>query len=197
LVTEFFQAGIDLSPPAAFTDDLLQFPIAGLAHFQAKAVVGEDVESFDVVVSLSRHHRMHAAGIVADHAAQSAAIVGGRVRREGQMMFLGSVAEAVEKHSGLHPGRAPLKIDFHDVAHVASEIEHQGDVATLSGERGSTAAAQQRSAILAGERDGGDDVIGVTRENHSDGYLAIVGAVRGIKSAAARIETDIAANVTA
>ena len=197
LIPEFFQAGIDFSPPAAFADDLLQFRIAGLAYFQTKAVVGEDIESFDVVVGLSRHDGMHAAGVVADHAAERAAVVSGRVRRESQMMFLGGVAQVVKNHSGLHPGGALPGIDFHDVIHVAGEIEYQGDVAALSGERSSAAAAEQRSAVLARERDGGDDVIGVTGKNHADRDLAIVGAVGGVEGAAAGIEADVAADVLA
>ena len=195
MIPEFFQAGVDFSAPAAFANDLLQFRIAGLAYFQPQAVVGEDVESFDVVVGLSRHDGMHAAGVVADHAAERAAVVGGRVGRESQMMFFGGVAQVVENHSGLHPGGAPLGIDLHDVTHVAGEIEHQGDVAALPGERSSAAAAEERSAVLARERDGGDDVIGVTGKNHADRDLAIVGAVGGVESAAAGIETDVAADV--
>ena len=196
LVPEFFQAGIDFSAPAAFTDDLLQFSIAGLAHLHAQAVVGEDIESFDVVVGLARHHGMHAAGVVADHAAQGAAVVGGRIGPEGQVMFFGRVAQVVENHAGLDPGNAPLGIDLHDVAHVAGEIEHQGDVAALSGERSAAAAAQERSAILARERDRGDDVVGVAGKNYADGDLAIVGSVGGVEGAAAGIETDVAAQLT-
>ena len=86
-------------------------------------------------------------------------------------------------------------IDFQDVAHVAGEIEHQGHVAALSGQRGSAAAAQERSAILARQRDGGDDVIGVAGKNYADGDLAIVGAVGGVEGAAAGIETDVAAEL--
>ena len=66
---------------------------------------------------------MYAAGVVADHAAEGTAVVGGRVRSERQMMFFGSVAEMVEHHSRLYPGNAPLGINLDDVTHVAGEIE--------------------------------------------------------------------------
>ena len=192
-----FQASVDFSAASAFADDLFQFCVTGLADFQTKAVIGEDIESFDVVVGLARHYGMHAAGIVADHAAQGAAVVAGRVRGESQMMFLGGVAQVVENHAGLHPGGAARGIDLQDVAHVAGEIEHQGDVAALSGQRSSAAAAQQGRAILARQGDGGDNVIGVAGKNYADRDLAIVGAVGGVESAAAGIKTDVAAEVLA
>ena len=113
------------------------------------------------------------------------------------MMFFRRIAEMIKNHSGLHSGGTLPGIDFHDLIHVAGEIEYQGDVAALAGERGSRAAAEQRSAVRARERDGGDDVIGVTGKNHADGHLAIVRAVGGIESAAAGIEADVAANILA
>ena len=64
-------------------------------------------------------------------------------------MFFGGVAQVIENHSRLHPGRAPRGINFHDISHVAGEIEHQGYIATLAGKRGSATAAQQGRAILA------------------------------------------------
>ena len=113
-----------------------------LPDLHPQTVVGEDFESLNIVVGLSRHDGMHAAGVVADHAAQGAAVVAGRVRPEGQMMFFGGVAQVVEHHSGLHPRRAPLRVDFQDIAHVAGEIQHQRHVAALPGQRGPAAAAK-------------------------------------------------------
>ena len=56
------------------------------ADCHAMPVVGEDVE-FDDLIDGERagtvelgHHRMHAAGVVADHAAEGVAVVGRRDR---------------------------------------------------------------------------------------------------------------------
>ena len=62
----------------------------------------------------------------------------------------------------------------------------------MSGKGSAATAAEKRSAILAGERDCGDHVIGVTGKYYPNGHLAIVGSVGGVKSAAAGIESDIA-----
>src|ERR1700690_3191664 len=140
---------------------------------------------------------MHAAGVVPDHAAERTAVVGGRVGRESQMMLLSRIAEMIKNDSRLHPGGALPGINFDDVIHIPGEIEYKGHVAALSGQRRSGAAAQQGSAILARERHGGDDVIGIVRKNYTDGHLAIVRAVGGVKSPAAGIETNVAAEVLA
>jgi len=41
---------------------------AGRADVHALAAVSEDLKRLDVVVRLARHDRVHAAGVVADHA---------------------------------------------------------------------------------------------------------------------------------
>ena len=125
------------------------------AHIHTNAVVGKDFECFDVLVGLAGHYRMHAAGVIADHAAKSAAAVRGWIRAEGEVMFFGGVAEMVEHDTGLHAGDAADRINFENPRHVLGEIEHDRDVAALSGERCASAAAKKRGAELAAEGDGG------------------------------------------
>ena len=160
------------------------------ADFHAQAVVGEDFQFFDVVVGLAGHDGVHAAGVVADHAAESAAVVRGGIGREGEMVFFGGGAESVEHDSGLHAGDAAGGIDFENPRHVLGEIEDDGDVAALAGERCAAAAAEQRRAELAAERDRGQNIVGVAGKHDADGNLAVVGAVGGVESASAAVEAD-------
>ena len=138
---------------------------------------------------------MHAAGVVADHAAQGATVVARGIGPEGQMMLLGGIAEIVEHYAWLDPGNAPLRIDFQDLIHVLGEIHDDGNVAALAGQRSAATAAKDRSAVLARQSDRRNDVIDVTRKNYSDGNLAIIGAVSGVEGAAAGIEADFAAEL--
>src|SRR5580693_7905781 len=147
------------------------------ADAQASAVVGEDFESFDVVVGFAGHYGVNAAGVVADHATEGAAVVRGRVGCEGEMVFFGGVAEGVEHDSGLHTGDAARGIDLENLIHVAGKIEDDGDVAALSGERGAAAAAEQRRIEFTAERDCGDYVVNVAGKNYADRNLAVVGTV--------------------
>ena len=71
------------------------------------------------------------------------------------------------------------------------------DVAALAGERGSAAAGEKRSMMLAAEGDGGDDIFFVARDDDADWDLAIVGAIGGVEGAAAGVETDFSAKMAA
>ena len=135
------QSGVDLAAAAAGFADALEFFIGCCADFHAEAVIGEDFQILDVVVGLAGHHGMHAAGVVADHAAESAAAVSGRVGPKGEVMFFGCGAQTVEHDSGLYAGDAAGRIDFEDPRHVLGKIEDDGNVAALSGERRAAAAA--------------------------------------------------------
>ena len=54
---------------------------------------------------------VHAATVVADHAAQGAARVGGRIGRIGQVMLLGCIAQPVENDARLHRSELRFGID--------------------------------------------------------------------------------------
>src|SRR5258705_11460246 len=91
---------------------------------------------------------MHSAGIVADHAAQRAAVVRGRIGREGQVMLLRCVAEVIENHSGLHPGNAAGGVDLPDLRHVLGGVEKDGGGGALPGEgRSSTTGRDGRAGF--------------------------------------------------
>jgi hypothetical protein len=102
----------------------------------------------------------------------------------------------VQNDSGLDSGNAAVGIDLENLSHVFSEIKNNGDVAALSGQGGAATATKQRSAEFAADGDGGEDVIGITREDYADGDLAVVGTVRGVEGAAAVVELHVAADVT-
>jgi hypothetical protein len=137
-----------------------------------------------------------AAGIVADHAADGAAVVAGGIGGEGQVIFFGGVAEVIQDYSGLDSGDPVVGIDLENLSHVLCEVENNRDVAALSGEGGAAAATQQRSAEFAADGDGGEDVIGVAREDYADWNLAVVRTIGRVEGAAAVVELHVAADVS-
>ena len=192
------QSGVDFAAVAApSSQDATEFFVGCRANLHAEAVVGEDFQSLDVVVGLAGHDRVHAAGVVADHAAESAAVVRGGIRREGEVVFFGGGAQTVEHDSGLYAGDAAGRIDFENPRHVFGKIEDDGDVAALSGERCASATAEQRRAELAAERDRGFDIVVIAREHDADRNLAVVGAVGRVESAGAAVEADFTADLYA
>ena len=194
-VGELLQAGVDLGAAPAFVHDTAKIFFAGCAHVQALAVVGQDFERLDVVVRFAGHDRVHAAGVVADHASEGAAAMGGGVGREGQVMLLGGGADVVEDYSRLHAGNPALGIDLEDIRHVLREIEDDRHVAALAGQGSSAAASEERSVMVAAEGDGGEHVFFVARNDYADRDLAIVGAVGRVERASAGVEADLSSEM--
>ena len=121
----------------------------------------------------------------------------GGIGGKSQVIFFGSVAEVIENYAGLDTGDAVVGIDLEDVSHVLREIENDGYVAALPRQRCAPATAQERGTEFAADGDRGNGIIGIAWKNYSDGDLAIIGTVGGVKSAAAVVELDVATDVAA
>jgi hypothetical protein len=121
----------------------------------------------------------------------------GRIGGKGEVMFLGGVAEMIEDDSGLDAGDAALGIKLEDLRHVFRKVEDYGEVAALSRERRASSTAEHGCIVLAGDGDGGDDIIGISGNNHTDWNLPVIGSVGCIESTAAIIEADLAADLAA
>src|SRR5712671_4568741 len=117
-----------------------------------------------------------------------------RIRREGQLIFFSGAAEMIEHYPGLNPGDAARRIDLQNPRHVFGEIQDDGDVAALSCERGSSAAAKQRRSEFATERDDGQNIVHVARKHDANWHLAIIRAVGRVECAAAVVEAYVALN---
>ena len=79
---------------------------------------------------------------------------------EREAVLLGRVAEMVEHDAGLRRARAAAPGSISTIAvQVLREVEHDRDVAALAGEARAAAARQDRRAVLAADRHGGDEVV--------------------------------------
>ncbi len=134
---------------------------------------------------------MYAAGVVADHSADRAAVVRRGVGAEGEVVFLGGVAQVIEDDARPDPREALPGVHLGDVVHVLREVEHDGDVAALSGQGGPAAAGEDRRAVLARQGHGGDDIVRATRQHDADRDLPVVRGVGGVHSPRAFVEADL------
>src|SRR5579864_6269956 len=66
------QLAVNVALPPVQAGAGLNLRIRHRGHFHPRTVISEDVQRLDVVVGFAGHHRMHSAGVVADHAADSA-----------------------------------------------------------------------------------------------------------------------------
>ena len=138
---------------------------------------------------------MRPAGVVADHAADGAAVVRRGVGRKRQLMALGLVAESVQDDARLYPGESVLRVDLEDVIHVLRKIENDSHIAALPGQTGARSPRQNRRAILPARRHRRAHVLGIAGNHQANGNLTVVRSVRGKQGAAAAIEADFAAHL--
>ena len=176
---------------------MLQLLLGSRSDAQAQAVIGEHLQRFDVVDGFPRHQRMDAAGVVADHSADCAVGVGGRIGAECEVVLLGLAAKIVEDDAWFDRGVFLFRIELEDAMHILREIEYDSDVAALTGQRCSTASGQDRCAELSGQGDSGNHVVRITRQHDADGYLPIVRGVSRVHGAGAVIEPNLSPNLAA
>jgi len=115
-----------------------------------------------------------AAGIIANHSSDCASIVSRRIGRERQVIDLRLISQSVQHNSRLNPRNCFVGIDLEDPVHVLREIEHDRDIATLSGQTRPGTASQDRSAVLPAHSYRRNDVIDVAWDYQSDGNLPVV-----------------------
>ncbi len=140
------QACVDLAFAAAGLDFLSELVRSSGADGERRAVVEDDVEGFDIVNHFAAQQAVDAATVVADHAAEGAAGVGGGVGRVGQVVEFGGVAEAVENDARLDNGDFGGGVNKGQAVHVAGVIEDHRDIGALSGQAGARAARQNGGA---------------------------------------------------
>ena len=129
---------------------------------QPLAAVGEHVQADDVVDGLAPRHRVRPARVVADHPAERAAVVRGRVGAERQPVRRGGVAHGVADHAGLDAGGARVRVDLQDPVDV-HEVQDDGGVHRLARDRGPRADRQHGHVVRPAHRQRRLDVRDVAR----------------------------------
>lgn len=140
-------------------------------------------------------HRVRAARVVPDHAAEGAAAVGGGVGAEAQSVRGRGLLEAVEDDTGLDDGRARLGVERDDPVHVTGEVEDDSGAGRLSRDRRAAAAWHDRHAVVPAHGQGGRHVVGVARADHAERDPAVVGRVHGGQRPRRHVEGDLAAHL--
>ncbi len=196
-VAHVAQGGEDPTALATLLDGRVQLVVGHRPDGEAGAAVGEHLELEHLVggeragaVELG-HHRVGAAGVVADHPAEGVAVVRRGVGAVGEAVLGGGVAQPVEGAAGLDPRRAVLGVDRLDRGEVLGEVDDDPDVARLAGQAGAPAAAGQRHAVLTARGDRRHDVVEGLRHDDTERHLAVVRRVRGVGGPAAVVEAHL------
>ena len=143
----------------------------------------------------ARHHGVHAAGVVADHAAERAARVRRRVGPERQAVRSASPPQVVEHRARLDARRAPRGVELENAVEVREKssttatLQHW-PARTVPPPRVRTGAPCSRH-----DRDRRDDVVDGRGNDDADRHLAVVGGVGRVEGPAAGVEADLAADL--
>ncbi len=163
----------------------------GRADPEARAGRGQHVEAFDVLDGLARHHRMRAARVIADHAAERAAAMRGGIGAKGQTVRGRGFFQLIADHARLHDRVTRCGVDRFDRVQILRMIDTDRCVDGLAAHRRARAARQDRHAEFRAQFDGGFEVVDRARNHDADRRLAIVRRLRRIHRARGRIETDL------
>ena len=117
-----------------------------------------------------------------------------RIRREGEAVQLGGVAQHVAHRAGLDAGKALVSIDRQHAIEVLRAVDDERDVHALPAKRGAAAAREDGHAVFPAQRRRGDDVLGAARQQHADGDLAVIRGVGGVRRPRAGIEAHLTRN---
>src|SRR6185312_271459 len=172
-VANRLELSVDLTAAAALSDDGIQIGFTCLTDSHAQAVVRENIEFLDVIFRSTCGYRVNTTRVIADHAAQRAVLVRGRIGPDRQMMLFRFVAKGVEDQARLHPGVFPLRVDFENLIQIFRKINDNRRVAALPGQTGPATPAQNGRIELAAQRNGSDYVFIRSRYDHADGHLPV------------------------
>jgi hypothetical protein len=94
----------------------------------------------------------------------------------------------VQHDSGAHAHPAVFLVQRDHVAQMLAGVDNQRLADSLAALRGSGAARQYRHAFLAGDLDGGSDVVHAARHHHAHGHDLVDRGIRAVASTAERVE---------
>src|SRR5689334_17657528 len=137
---------------------------------------------------------MHPAGVIAEHSANCAMTVGRGIGSKNQTLFHGLLLELIEHDPRFDARELFAHIDFENPMVILGEIDDHRGVTTLTGQARASAPASYGRVKFSTSCDRGNNVVAITRDHDSDGYLPIVRAIGGIERAIAVAEPNLAAN---
>ncbi len=121
--------------------------------------------------------------------------MGGGIGAEGQMEFLGGIAQMIKDDAGLNASDSAVWIDLQNSGHVLGKIEDHGDIAALASQRSAAATGKNGCAKFPRDGNRGAYIVYAARNYDSEWNLAIIGTVRGVQGATTIVEADFTANL--
>src|SRR2546426_11650324 len=99
---------------------------------------------------------------------------------------------SVLNEPGLDPCPPLLRVDLEHPVHVPGEVQDEGAIDGLAGERGPAAPREERHLVLPRDLDSRLDVVRIAGDHDTDRLHLIHGRVGGVEKAGDRIEANVA-----
>ena len=124
--------------------------------------------------------RMRAAGVIADHSADTTAVAGRGLGTEEQPVRLTGYIQFIAYHTGLNHSITICRIDLDNAVHMPADVCHNAVSHHLSGDRCTTGARNEVRVAAAGFGDERTDVVFVLRVGNTVRYLTIHTGIRSV-----------------
>ena len=134
---------------------------------------------------------MRTASVVADHAAQCGAVLGGGVGPEPETKRGAGHLKVGHDYARLDPRGACLGVDVEDLVHVAGKIDNKTGPDGITGHRGACPAGSHGDSRLARYGEDAFDLGYIAGEDHRGRLHAIVGGVGRVLNAAPQGVIDL------
>ncbi len=193
-IAQIAQLPVNNAALTSFGNDSREFIIARAANAHAAALVCKDVEFLDVIDGFTCHHRVHAARVVADHAADRAVLMRRRIGSERELVFFSGVIQVIPDDTRLNARDLRLGIERKQSVQVFGKVDNDGDVAGLPGEAGTAAPSEDGHPAAAALFDSRNHIIDGSGNHHADWRLAVNRKIGGVQRARARVKANFAFN---
>ena len=155
--------------------------LAQLPHSPPDPVGGDHLEAQQVLRRRSPVDAVGAAGIVADHPADGAPAMRGRVGADAEAVTRGGDVDVVEDRPGEHGDGGGRGVQRKDPCEVQARVHDEPAADRVAGDAGSRAAHRERDARLGRHPDHGRQVVQVARRHDGRGDHAVVRRVRRVQ----------------
>ena len=169
-----------VSIPEFYTETFFEFGDAILREMFACSV-GEDSICFDDVrTSTAVDERVGAAGVIADHSADTTPVGSGCLRAEKESVGFAGEVEFIAYDAGFDEGIAFVGVDFMDAVHIAAYIRYDAVSDHLSGDGCASCARDDIRVASPRFVNEGTDVVFVGRVGDTVGDFTIDAGVRRV-----------------
>ena len=155
------------------------------------AVVQHRAHGQDVVRNHAVEDRVRARAIVAHRAADGGPAAAGRVGAKHPTNLARGCVEVIQHQARLAADPVLRGVDFQHPVQMLGGIQHHSVAHSLTGQAGASAARQHGGAVAGADLDHSDDLGGIARNNHPNGFDLVEAGIGAVEHATGCVEAHV------